>query len=359
MKKKILFSVLVVSAALFILWTMLYQAGTVGGPVKVAPGEKTKQPAENNTWTELKEEVVPVMYTAVGTVRSRESVDIISRLQAARILEIKVRSGDSVKAGDLLVRLESKDLQSELERVSESLNGAKSRLKFAENEFKRNEKLLESNAVSRRAYEEALNQFTVARAEVSMFAHALESAKINLSYAELRAPFDGIVAERFNDPGDMATPQKPVLTFFDPSKLVLRIPVREGLVSRLKPGAKFEVRFEALSRTLAAEIREVIPSVDPGSRTFSVDACLVGDTSAIMPGMFAVCGIGIGDETVLTVPAKAVRRVGQLQYLTVKTASGPVDQYISSVPYGNGRVKIISGLKAGDFYAEDSGAGRL
>lgn len=350
MKKKIVFAAVVVLAAGFIVWTMLYQAGTLGGPIKIEPGRKAPQVPENRAWTELKEEAAPVIYTAIGTVRSREAVDIISRLPAARILEIKVRSGDSVKTGDLLVRLESRDLQTELEKVSENLKAAKSRQKFAENEFKRNEKLLEGNAVSRRAFEEALNQYNVAQAEVSMFTHALENAAIGLSYAELRAPFDGIVAERFNDPGDLATPQKPILTFFDPTRLQLRIPVREGLVARLKSGGKFDVRIEALNRSLSAEIREVIPAVDPGSRTFSVDACLLGNTVAVMPGMFAVCEIVIGTESILSVPAEVVRRVGQLEYLTVKTASGPVEQYISSIPYGNGRVKIISGIKAGDFY---------
>lgn len=354
MKKKIMFAAGVVLATGFIVWTMLYQAGMIGGPVKIEAGEKSPRAIEPRAWTELKEETVPLVYTAVGTVRSREAVDIISRLPAARILEVKVRSGDSVKAGDLLVRLESQDLKAELEKVSESLNAAQSRLKFAENEFKRNEKLLESNAVSRRAYEEALNQYTVARAEVAMFTHALENARIGLAYAELRAPFDGIVAERFNDPGDLATPQKAILTFFDPTRLQLRIPVREGLVSKLKQGEKFDVQIEALNRTLSAEIREVIPSVDLGSRTFSVDACLKGDTTAVMPGMFAVCGIITGTETVLTVPTEAVRRVGQLEYLTVKTASGPVEQYICTVPYRSGRVKVVSGVKAGDFYTGSS-----
>ncbi len=185
-----------------------------------------------------------------------------------------------------------------------------------------------------------------------MLRHVLENANANLSYSDLRAPFDGIVAERFNDPGDLATPEKPVLTFFDPSKLQLRIPIREGLISRLKIGEKLNVRIEALNRELTAKITEIIPSVDPGSRTFSIDAALLGDTSEIMPGMFALCAVEVGTEKIVPVPANAVRRVGQLEYLIVKTPSGPVPQYITTAPYRDGVLKIVSGAKAGEWYDE-------
>ncbi|MGE4563807.1 MAG: efflux RND transporter periplasmic adaptor subunit [Victivallaceae bacterium] len=349
MKSKLTFAVMALLATGFIVWSMLYQSGAVGGPAKVPPGAKAT-PAAAGNWAVLKPEIVPVIYTAVGTVHSREAADIISRLPAARILEIKVRSGDAVKAGDLLVKLESTDLKAAAESAEENLKAARSRLDFAESEFKRNEKLLESNAISRRAYEQALSNLNTARAEVSMLSHVTENARANLSYAELRAPFAGVVAERFNDPGDLATPQKPVLTFFDPVKLQLRLPIREGLVSGLKVGETLNVRIEALNRDLKAEIREIIPSVDPGSRTFAIDACLVGDTAGVMPGMFAVCQLPIGSRTILPVPASAVRRVGQLEYLTVRTPSGPVEQYITTAPYRDGSLEIISGAQAGDEY---------
>jgi len=349
MKSKLAFAAMALLATGFIVWSMLYQSGAVGGPAKVPPGTKAA-PAAKVDWATLKPETVPIIYTAVGTVRSREAVDIISRLPAARILEIKVRSGDAVKAGDLLVKLESTDLKAAVESAEENLKAAQSRLDFADSEFKRSEKLLESNAIARRAYEQAQSNLNAARAEVSMLSHVAENARVNLSYAELKAPFDGIVAERFNDPGDLATPQKPVLTFFDPAKLQLRLPVREGLVASLKVGEKLKVRIEALNRDLEAEIREIIPSVDPGSRTFAIDACLVGDTAGVMPGMFAVCRVPIGSKAMLPVPAAAVRRVGQLEYLTVRTPSGPVEQYITTAPYRDGYLEIISGAQAGDDY---------
>lgn len=349
MRKKIIYTICVLLGAGFIIWSMLYQSGTVGGPVKTAPGAKVPA-TENMVWTELKATTAPLLYSAVGTVRSRETVDIISRLPAARIQEIKVRSGDAVKAGELLVKLEDSDLKAALDSAQENLKAAESRLEFAENEFNRNRKLVESNAIARRAYEESQSNYNASRAEVSMLRHMLENARANLSYSELRAPFDGIVAERFNDPGDLATPQKPVLTFFDPTKLQLRIPIREGLIAKLKIGEKFPVEIEALERKLTAEITEIIPAVDPGSRTFSIDATLSGDTAGVMPGMFALCQVEIGSETILAVPATAVRRVGQLEYLTVKTPSGAVEQYIATTPYRDGLLKIVSGVSAGAFY---------
>ncbi|MGL6195645.1 MAG: efflux RND transporter periplasmic adaptor subunit [Thermoguttaceae bacterium] len=336
----------------FIVWSMLYQSGIIGGPVKVKPGEKSLSDKTEIVWTELKEEAVPQIYTAIGTVRSRESIDIISRLPAARILDIKVRSGDAVKSGEMLVKLEDTDLKAALDTAQENLNAALSRYDLAENEFNRSKDLLKNNTISQSEYDQSLSNYNSARADVLVHKHVMENAKANFSYSELRAPFDGIVAERFNDPGDLATPQNRILAFFDPGKLELRIPIREGLVSKLKVGEKLNVKIEALNRSLAAEIKEIIPSVDPGSRTFSINACLLGDTAGIMPGMFAICQVEIGTENILPIAATSVRHVGQLEYLIVKTSSGAVEQFITTSPLRNGMLKIVSGAQAGIFYKQ-------
>jgi HlyD family secretion protein len=120
----------------------------------------------------------------------------------------------------------------------------------------------------------------------------------------------------------------------------------------VKVGSFLEARLESLDRNLRAEVREVIPSVDVGSRSFSVDACLIGDVKGVIPGMFARCEVAIGTEEALMVSQRAIKQIGQLDYLTVKTPTGAVNQLVTTAPSSAGQVRILSGLRAGDLYQE-------
>jgi multidrug efflux pump subunit AcrA (membrane-fusion protein) len=182
----------------------------------------------------------------------------------------------------------------------------------------------------------------------------LDTAKINLASTEILSPFDGIISERLHDPGDLATPQQPILKLFNPERLLIRVPLRENLVRTVKIGSFLEARLESLDRSLRAEVREVIPSVDVGSRSFSVDACLIGDVKGVIPGMFARCEVAIGLESVLLVSSRAVKQIGQLNYLTVKTPTGAVGQLVTTAPHSAEQVRVLSGLRPGDLYQEVS-----
>ena len=102
-----------------------------------------------------------------------------------------------------------------------------------------------------------------------------------------------MVAERLADPGDIASPGNKLLRLFDPTRLMLDVPVREGLVTRIKLGERVYFHVDALGTNLTGEVREVVPSVDHGSRTFLVKIC-IGEAPALMPGMFGVLQLPIG-----------------------------------------------------------------
>ena len=350
----ILFAVLVVA---FIVLAMLYQSGAIGTGVKVRPGEKaalTPPGKAARGWQTLAHAEIPVYYSAVGTVRSREEIDVISRLMTARVLHVPFDSGEAFAAGEVLVRLEDSDLQAKVNVARENLRAAESRLEFASTDFERNTRLLQSQTVTMRQYEESASVFNAAKAQVAMLRHELANAEINLGFATVKAPFAGVVSERQVDPGDLATPQNPLLKIFNPSKLQLRVPVRENLFSRIALGDRLQVSVESTGKVYDAEVREIIPAVDPGSRTFLLNACLEGQTEGLKPGMFATCDMAIGSRKALTVKATAITRVGQLEYLTVPGEAGqPVRRLVKTVPAPDSeRREIVSGGHPGLRYLE-------
>jgi multidrug efflux pump subunit AcrA (membrane-fusion protein) len=108
------------------------------------------------------------------------------------------------------------------------------------------------------------------------------------------------------------------------------------------------VRIDALDREFQAVVDEIVPSADPGSRTFLVKVSLPGDPG-LYPGMFGRLWIPVGSKERIYVPERAVTEVGQLAYVLVKTKQGVVRRYIrlGSDTAGD-RVEVVSGLRPGE-----------
>lgn len=328
-----------------IVVVMFWQTGAFAGG-KIKPGRTPLPGATVGAGTLTVQSVeVPVIYKAVGTVRSRTEIDLAPRI-VARVVEIKVRSGDRVSKGDVLVKLDDAELGSGVRQAAERAGQARAALELASTELERARKLLASGSISQQAFDQADSAALQARAAAEATAEAARQAETVLGYATLTSPIDGVIAERLADPGDIASPGNILLRIFDPTRLMLDVPVREGLVRRIRLGEQTSFRVDALNTNLTGEVREVVPSVDPGSRTFLVKIC-IGETPALMPGMFGVLQLPMGTRRALLLPAHCVQRVGQLEYVRVMLDGQPRQALVRTVQATDGKVEVVSGLEAG------------
>jgi len=352
-----------------VMWQMgVFQFGKVRPGETALPGGRAE-----GRFVTVEEVEVPETYRTAGTVSSRTHVDVAARI-VARIVEIPVRSGDRVTNGALLVRLDDADLRAGVNQAAERVKAAQAGVSAAAEkvsqaqaaydlalaDVQRMRPLLASGAISQQALDTAESQFRQARAalaqaeqgrvaalaEVQAAQQAQRQAEAVLSYAALYSPSDAVVAERLADPGDLASPGKVLLRLFDPSRLMLEVPVRESLVQRLKIGDKVPFSVTALGRTFTGEIREIVPAVDPGSRTFMVKIC-IGEAPGLVPGMFGTLELPLGTRRALVVPEAAVTRAGQLEYVQVKAGNGVQRTLVRTVPAGGGKLEVVSGLEAG------------
>ncbi len=360
------------AAGLLVL--ILWQVGAFRTNL-VPPGETSAaaEPAKGEVIT-LKETTIPALYHAVGTIHSRTEVEIAARI-TARVLTLKVRSGDRVKTGQILIELDKTDLAERLkqarQRVKEAeaaINAAEQSVKemralydLAKKNYDRDSILFKKDVIpkkqfdaTRSKYEAAmalLNRATEAktRAEASLEAAraAVAEQQARLGYATITAPFDGVIAQQLADPGDLASPGVTLLTIFDPTKIMFYVPIREGLVEKVKVGDKIKVDVPAIGRVVGGVIREIVPSVSPASRTFLVKICL--DKNAhLMPGMFGEINLDIGKRKALIIPDTAIERVGQLEYAKVVDNNGMAQRrLIRTAPYKPGLRRMVSGLTPG------------
>lgn len=361
-----------------------YMGGLLAGG-KINPGEvpddKRLVYEPDATATAERTEITDT-YEAVGTIRPLAESQVEAQVRG-KIESVRVRPGDAVSRGDVLVVLEDREYQSRLDQALQGLNSAKASgeqaaQKIAEDEaafseagsqYQRIKTLYETGAVTQReldqaeaAYlqtrsrlQQAKDGLKRAQAEVLRATKLGEEARIGLGYTRILAPEDGQVAQRLADPGDLAAPGKPLLVLQTPGNLRLEAYVREGLIYKVRPGGEFEVRIGSLNTAVTGIIAEVEPAADPRTRTFLVKVGIPA-LPGVHPGMFGRLLIPEETRPAVLVPASAVRRVGQLETVLVKEGGEWKSYYVKTGRAFDGKVEVLSGLSGGETVAL-SGAG--
>ena len=289
---------------------------------------------------------LPLVETAVGTVRPVHETTIGAKL-LARVVEVNLKAGQVVQAGDLLVRLDDTDLRARRRQAEAVLKAAKAARFQAEADANRSGDLLKAKAVSRQENERAGTALKSADAELSRVKESINEIQATLDWATIRSPIRGIVIDKKVDVGDMVTPGQMLATLFDPKRMQLVASVRESLALRLKVGQTIEVQLENFNKQCTGTISEIVPEAESSSRAFQVKVtgpCPEG----VYSGMFGRILIPLDEEQVLVIPRQAVRSVGQLDLVNVAT-QGAVSRRAVRLGRTIGQdVEVLSGLSEGE-----------
>lgn len=286
---------------------------------------------------------------AAGTIRAKVET-VISPLITATISSIAVRSGDTAERGDVLVELDARQLNARVDQALQAVVAAEAQLKQVEKNSARVQRIYKADpgAISTAELDRTQTALQTTRADLMRARRQVDQTRTALSYSKLTAPISGRVVERYSDPGDTARQGTPLLRMYDPASLRLEASVRESVASKLEKGQKLSVRIDALEQNLSGEVEEIVPSADPGSRSFLVKVYLE-NSSGLYPGMFGRLLVPIGEVEKVYIPAGAVTRVGQLDFVIVKTTQGPVRRYVRLGDTGpHDQVDVISGLVPGE-----------
>jgi RND family efflux transporter MFP subunit len=203
-------------------------------------------------------------------------------------------------------------------------------------------------AVSKAERDRVQTTLSTAQAELMRLKRQEDEAGTALSHSKLAAPIAGRIVERLGDPGDTAIQGEPLLRMYDPATLRLEANVRESVASKLAKDQHLTVEIDALKKKYSVVVDEIVPSADPGSRSFLVKVSLT-DGTGLYPGMFGRLMIPIGKVEKIYIPTKAVTHVGQLDFVIVDTKQGAVRRYVRLGEFGpDDRIEVISGLTAGE-----------
>jgi membrane fusion protein (multidrug efflux system) len=291
----------------------------------------------------------PLIEQAAGTLRAKVET-VISPLITATSSSISVWAGDEVKAGQELVTLDSRELKARVDQAQQTIVAARARLGQTEKDFARVQRIQKADpgAVSKAERDRMQTALSTANADLLRLKRQKDEAETALSYTKMTAPIAGRIVERLADPGDTARQGEPLLRMYDPATLRLEASVRESVASKLIKGQQLTAEIDALERKLPVVVDEIVPSADPGSRTFLVKVNLT-EAGGLYPGMFGRLMIPVGQSKKIYIPINAVIHVGQLDFVIVKTVQGGVRRYVRlGEPTADDRVEVFSGLAPGD-----------
>jgi RND family efflux transporter MFP subunit len=339
-----------------IVFLILWLAGTF--KPKLRPAAAT--PAHAGRTFGADEELVAVRVvrlsaqeSAVGTVRAVRETTVAAKL-LAKVAEVRVRAGQRVAKDEWLVRLDDEDLKARQERADAASREAEAVRTQAQTEFDRVSRLFAASNAAKAEFDQADAALKAAAARLEQAQQAQREAGVQLGYATIVSPMDGLVVDKRVEAGDMVSPGQALLSLYDPTHMQLVASVRESLVPRLSVGQVVSVRIEALGRTCAGEVSEIVPESDVASRSFAVK--VTGPCPPdIHSGMFGRLLIPLDEEEWLVIPQAAVRRVGQLDSVAVAAADGKT-LHRRVVQLGrtlDADVEVLSGLRAGERVAVD------
>jgi len=318
--------------------------------------------------------------------RPFQEIDVHAKV-AGYLKSIFVDVGDRVRAGQLLAILEVPELQDELhqdeaavKRAEEELNRAQADLDRAASAHQvahlgatRLASVLKArpNLVAQQDIDEAEGRDRVAEAQVATAKAALASAHEQIEvaragrsktqtlfgYAQITAPFAGVITQRYADTGAMIqagtssqTQTMPVVKLSENSRLRLVIPVPESAVSRIQVGATVDLDVQALHKTFAGRIARFADRLDADTRTMRVEVDVENPRLELIPGMYATASLALDEARgVLVTPVEALDRTGSTARVLVVNG----ERRIESRPVATGletadRVEIKTGLHEGD-----------
>ena len=329
-------------------------------------------------------------YEATGTVRSKTTTVLSSKIMGT-VTGLHAHEGDRVRAGQVLIEIDNRDANAQLQKagaglrqaqeglaeVEQAINAAKSAQAAAEankrlagSTYDRYQALLERKSVSPQEFDEAKAKQEMAEAEARRAADTLKmlaakrqqalagidqaeaevaNARIQISYARIASPISGVVVAKQTEVGSTATPGAPLLTIEDGSRYRLEVAVEESQLGKIGMGQRARVRIDALGVDgLERGISEIMPATDPMSRSYMVRIDLPS-RQGLRSGLYGVARFTTGRKQAMVVPRKAVVERGQLVGVFVVDDAGVARLRLvkTGKSYGE-NVEVLSGLSDGE-----------
>ena len=286
------------------------------------PGaEKAANPAPTQALILAPEDVLTVKSAALssgpaitGSIQPEKRADLRAEVQAI-VMQVLKENGDTVRRGDLLVRMDDTSIRDALASAEAASRAAALSKEQAERQLERMKTLRTSGMVSAQALDDAEGKRNSSSSDLEAAKARVVQARQQLTRTEVRAPFDGVVTDRKVSPGDTATLGKELLKVIDPASMRFEGLVSADSVGDVKVGQTTHFRVNGYGdQEFTGKVRRMNPAANATTRQVEVLVDFVGDTQPKLAGLYAEGRVETQTRSSLTVPASAVVRDGDKSF---------------------------------------------
>lgn len=297
---------------------------------------------------ELRE--VQDIYLADAVIEAVRQATVSAQI-AGTVLQFNVDAGDRVKRGQLLARIDTREADAQVSAGRAGVAQAEAGLAQAKLGFDRTRSLVQQGFVSQAALDKAAADLKSAQAVLEVARAGSSQAATARSFAELRAPIDGVVSQRLMEVGELASPGKPLLSLHDPAALRAVGSVPQFVLPAVAGAKSAQVQLPSLGKTVAAQRVTVLPAADERLLSTLVRADLPPNLpAAVLPGTAAKIELPAGTAKKLVMPAAALLRRGELvaAYVIGNDGRPQLRQVRVGEPVAGGRIEVLAGLADGE-----------
>lgn len=291
--------------------------------------------------------------TASGQIKALNSANLSTRMMGF-VNKIYVKVGDKVNQGQLLMSISNADLQAKLAQVNAGITEATAAYNNAEKDYNRFKNLFAENSASQKEMDDMTAHFEMAKARLEGANQMKNEVDAQFSYVNIRAPFSGVVTNKFIEVGDMANPGMPLIAVESPKQFEVTATVAESDITQIKSGIEVDVDIKSINKTVKGKVTEVSTSAKNTGGQYLVKAVLDKTDTDILSGMFATVMFPVEKKaatSMVLIPQSAIFEQGGLRGIyTVSDQNTAILRWIRlGRTYGD-KVEVLSGLNADEKY---------
>ena len=291
--------------------------------------------------------------TTSGTIQAVNSANLSTRMMGF-VTSTPVNVGDVVKKGQLLVAINNSDLQAKLSQVNASILEANAAFTNAEKDYKRYQNLMAENSATQKEFDDMTAHYNMAKARLEGAKQMKNEVEAQFAYANIRAPFNGVITGKFIKNGDMANPGMPLISMEAPGRFEVMAMVPESEISKIKSNTPVEVLVKSINKVVKGKVTEISSSAKNTGGQYLAKIALDNTEESILSGMFVTVQFPtelIEQSEMVLIPMDAIVVKGQLSGVyTVSESNTALLRWLRlGKTFGN-QVEVLSGLSSNEIY---------
>lgn len=270
----------------------------------------------------------------------------VSAQTSGRVDKINFDVDDFAAKGSILVEFTNTEQTAHVQQAKAIAKAAKISYEQAQTDYLRIKDIFEKKLIAKNQLDNALSNRNALKAKLEAAQSAVVSAKEQLEYTIIRSPYDGIVTNRYVEPGETVSPGTPIMEGLSLSQLRVITYIPEKIINQVKTDPQAKIINN--DKEIQSKKITLFPYADKASRTFKTRIDIDEDETGLFPGMTVKVAFKTGSNDKILIPLSSLITRGELIMVSVKHGNGKLLRQVKTGSNYGDNIAIISGLNAGE-----------